>query len=332
MASFDAAERRNLDRHICMRCNARNSPTPTGAASAATRISARRRRNAARRRSVADRPSFLLQIASPSHRHERSVFRLRRRFDTRSHNTFGCCRFCDDGHNRSDDGSKTRRDRPRYGPARPNRPPDERVPTRHVAVRSRDRGGQRGDRRGPRPRTARRVRGRGRPLHRHRRRVRRRRLRALDRRLARRARPRALHDRLEGVLADPRRRPEQPRHEPQERPPPRRRPPRSARHRLPRRALHPPLGRRDAGPRADEDAQRARGVRQGPLPRRVDAPPERLEGRPRQRDRPQRRLGAVQRAPAAIQSRRPRDRRGVLEFARQQNLAVSPWSPLGQGS
>jgi len=36
-----------------------------------------------------------------------------------------------------------------------------------------------------------------------RRRVRRRRLRALDRRLARRARPRALHDRVEGVLADP---------------------------------------------------------------------------------------------------------------------------------
>jgi len=26
MASFDAAERRNLDRAICMRCNARNAP------------------------------------------------------------------------------------------------------------------------------------------------------------------------------------------------------------------------------------------------------------------------------------------------------------------
>jgi len=188
------------------------------------------------------------------------------------------------------------------------------------------------DRRGPRPRTARRVRGRGRPLHRHRRRVRRRRLRALDRRLARRARPRALHDRVEGVLADPRRRPEQPRHEPQERPPPRRRPPRSARHRLPRRALHPPLGRRDAGPRADEDAQRARGVRQGPLPRRVDAPPERLEGRPRQR---------IARSEGwepfnVLQPRYNLVDREIegeyLEFARQQNLAVSPWSPLGQGS
>ena len=28
MASFDAAERRILDRQICMRCNARNAPDP----------------------------------------------------------------------------------------------------------------------------------------------------------------------------------------------------------------------------------------------------------------------------------------------------------------
>jgi len=60
-------------------------------------------------------------------------------------------------------------------------------------------------------------------------------------------------------------------------------------------------------------------------------PPERLEGRPRQRDRPQRRLGAVQRAPAAIQSRRPRDRRGVLGVRAPAKSGRFPVEPARSG-